>query len=258
MKDEAAGGDTVSILSVNDSKLILRRSNSATRATRSTRFRPSRSSRQVMRLAPSRKLLRQASNCGRGVRLATALQAVKLSVAVQRTERPFWSHRYYDFKVGSERKVIEKRRYIHRNPVTRGLCGNRMSGCGRVFVIGGRGRLGRWRLSRTGRRLGGVGWGLVGVWRFRDPTSQRRDVGHPAQSFPASAVFAAACSLRPRAFKILAWKLRRTFSVGMYSCLTSSVSGPPSCWIPSRSASSAFVRSSDAFARLPLRASACA
>ncbi len=59
----------------------------------------------------------------RRVRLATALQAVKLSVAVQRTERPFWSHRYYDFNVWSERKVVEKRRYIHRNPVTRGLVG---------------------------------------------------------------------------------------------------------------------------------------
>ena len=35
----------------------------------------------------------------RTVRLATALQALKLFVAVQRTERPFWSHRYYDFNV---------------------------------------------------------------------------------------------------------------------------------------------------------------
>jgi putative transposase len=53
--------------------------------------------------------------------LAKALQALKLSVAVQRTERPFWQHRYYDFNVFSEKKLIEKRRYIHRNPVSRGL-----------------------------------------------------------------------------------------------------------------------------------------
>jgi putative transposase len=53
--------------------------------------------------------------------LATVLQALKLSVAVQRTERPFWQKRYYDFNVWSDRKVVEKRRYIHRNPVTRGL-----------------------------------------------------------------------------------------------------------------------------------------
>ena len=53
--------------------------------------------------------------------LSQTLQALKLSVAVQRAEKPFWQQRYYDFNIYSERKVIEKRRYIHRNPVTRGL-----------------------------------------------------------------------------------------------------------------------------------------
>lgn len=57
----------------------------------------------------------------RKANLATALQALKLSVAVQRPERPFWQKRYHDFNVWSERKVVEKRRYIHRNPVARGL-----------------------------------------------------------------------------------------------------------------------------------------
>ncbi len=33
----------------------------------------------------------------------------------------FWQVRYYDFPVGSEQKRVEKLRYIHRNPVTRGL-----------------------------------------------------------------------------------------------------------------------------------------
>ena len=33
----------------------------------------------------------------------------------------FWQIRYYDFPVWSERKRIEKLRYIHRNPVKRGL-----------------------------------------------------------------------------------------------------------------------------------------
>src|SRR5947209_7236083 len=32
-----------------------------------------------------------------------------------------WQHRFYDFNVWSERKRIEKLRYIHRNPVKRGL-----------------------------------------------------------------------------------------------------------------------------------------
>lgn len=33
----------------------------------------------------------------------------------------FWQKRYYDFNVFRERKHIEKLRYIHRNPVKRGL-----------------------------------------------------------------------------------------------------------------------------------------
>ena len=53
--------------------------------------------------------------------LARALQALKLSVAVQSRERPFWQRRYYDFNVHSEQKRVEKLRYIHRNPVVRGL-----------------------------------------------------------------------------------------------------------------------------------------
>ena len=53
--------------------------------------------------------------------LATAIQALKLSVTVQREERPFWEKRYYDFNVWSDWKVVEKRRYIHRNPVRREL-----------------------------------------------------------------------------------------------------------------------------------------
>ena len=34
---------------------------------------------------------------------------------------PFWIPRYYDFNVWSEDKRIEKLRYMHRNPVKRGL-----------------------------------------------------------------------------------------------------------------------------------------
>jgi REP element-mobilizing transposase RayT len=35
--------------------------------------------------------------------------------------RAFWQPRYYDFNFFSERKHIEKLRYMHRNPVKRGL-----------------------------------------------------------------------------------------------------------------------------------------
>ena len=54
--------------------------------------------------------------------LVHAVQAVKLSVSVRRQERPFWQARYYDFNVHGEEKRAEKLRYIHRNPVVRGLC----------------------------------------------------------------------------------------------------------------------------------------
>jgi putative transposase len=56
--------------------------------------------------------------------LATAIQVLK-----QRTSRKlksageaqFWQRRYYDFNVGTEKKTVEKLRYMHRNPVKRGL-----------------------------------------------------------------------------------------------------------------------------------------
>jgi putative transposase len=53
--------------------------------------------------------------------LDRAIQALKTSVSKQSQQRPFWLKRYYDFNVQSEKKRIEKLRYIHRNPVTRGL-----------------------------------------------------------------------------------------------------------------------------------------
>ena len=53
--------------------------------------------------------------------LSKAIQALKLSVSVQSRERPFWQPRYYDFNVHNEEKRVEKLRYMHRNPVVRGM-----------------------------------------------------------------------------------------------------------------------------------------
>jgi putative transposase len=59
---------------------------------------------------------------------ATVMQVLK-----QRTSRamllthardsrtPFWQERFYDFNVWSTKKRVEKLRYMHRNPVKRGL-----------------------------------------------------------------------------------------------------------------------------------------
>ena len=76
--------------------------------------------------------------------LSTAIQALKLSFVQRlhsslvptsrksgetwgipfvssRGQHRFWQARFYDFNVWTEKKRIEKLRYIHRNPVKRGL-----------------------------------------------------------------------------------------------------------------------------------------
>ena len=57
---------------------------------------------------------------GRGL-LSRTVQALKLSVSMRSRERPFWQAHYYDFNISTHQKFVEKLRYIHRNPVCRGL-----------------------------------------------------------------------------------------------------------------------------------------
>jgi putative transposase len=56
-------------------------------------------------------------------RLATSLSVLKGETAktLKYGTAPFWQTRYYDFNVLTQVKFVEKLRYIHRNPVTRGL-----------------------------------------------------------------------------------------------------------------------------------------
>jgi putative transposase len=57
--------------------------------------------------------------------LALSLQMLKQMVSRKLLPRlapnPFWQARYYDFNVWSDEKCAEKLRYIHENPVNRGL-----------------------------------------------------------------------------------------------------------------------------------------
>jgi putative transposase len=53
--------------------------------------------------------------------LSTVLGALKRSVSKRLPECPFWPPRYHDFNVFSPTKRREKLRYLHRNPVARGL-----------------------------------------------------------------------------------------------------------------------------------------
>jgi putative transposase len=57
--------------------------------------------------------------------LARAIQMLKQLTSQKLRQRdgdaPFWLARYYDFNVHTSKKRIEKLRYMHRNPVARGL-----------------------------------------------------------------------------------------------------------------------------------------
>jgi putative transposase len=56
--------------------------------------------------------------------LADALKSLKQGVSrrlIGDTEH-FWQKRYYDFNTRNYPQFVEKLRYIHRNPVKRGLC----------------------------------------------------------------------------------------------------------------------------------------
>jgi putative transposase len=53
--------------------------------------------------------------------LASAIAALKLSVSKQSRHHPFWLPRYYDANILSYDVAVQVLRYIHRNPVKRGL-----------------------------------------------------------------------------------------------------------------------------------------
>ena len=56
--------------------------------------------------------------------LADAIKSLKQGVSRRLIgdAEHFWQKRYYDFNIRDEVQLVEKLRYIHRNPVKRGLC----------------------------------------------------------------------------------------------------------------------------------------
>jgi len=56
--------------------------------------------------------------------LADALKSLKQGVSRRLVgdAEHFWQRRYYDFNIRNYQQFVEKLRYIHRNPVKRGLC----------------------------------------------------------------------------------------------------------------------------------------
>jgi putative transposase len=105
--------------------------------------------------------------------LSKAIQALKLSVSVQSRERPFWQARYYDFNVHNEEKRVEKIRYMHRNPVKRGLVEKPEQWQWSSFRHYATGEIGTVEIESfwTGARRDGL----------PDPRSQNRDLGYPPE-----------------------------------------------------------------------------
>ena len=56
-------------------------------------------------------------------KLATTLSVLKgeTSKHLKGDRRQFWQVRYFDFNIFTQKKFVEKLRYIHRNPVEAGL-----------------------------------------------------------------------------------------------------------------------------------------
>ena len=103
--------------------------------------------------------------------LSRAVQALKLSVSVQSRERPFWQARYYDFNVHNEEKRKEKLRYMHRNPVNRGLVDAPEDWAWSSFRHYATGEVGTVEIESV--------WTQARREGLCDPRSQNRDLGHP-------------------------------------------------------------------------------
>jgi putative transposase len=94
--------------------------------------------------------------------LSVAIQALKLSVSVQQPKRPHWQHRYFDRNIFTEKAIVATRRYIHRNPVSRGLVKEPDQWRWSSFQHWGTGEPGTVEIESnwTARRRGGLGLSL--------------------------------------------------------------------------------------------------
>ena len=93
--------------------------------------------------------------------------------------RRFWQVRYYDFPVWSERKRVEKLRYILRNPVRRGLVEGPEDWKWSSFLQWATGARGRVEIQcpSTARRREGIGM----LPTFAHPPAQNAGrVGQPS------------------------------------------------------------------------------
>ena len=86
--------------------------------------------------------------------LADAIKSLKQGVSRRLIgdAEHFWQKRYYDFNVRNEPQFVEKLRYIHQNPVKRGLCQRAQDWEWSSFANTRRVAQAQWRLNASGRR----------------------------------------------------------------------------------------------------------
>ena len=120
--------------------------------------------------------------------LSVAVQMLKqiTSRTLRQSDHPrFWQIRYYDFPVWSEGKRVEKLRYIHRNPVKRGLveCPEDWQWSSfRQWACGAEGRV-EVECPATARRRGRMGVVPTVVVRTHPVAKNATRVGQPNVGF---------------------------------------------------------------------------
>jgi putative transposase len=115
-------------------------------------------------------------------KLSVVIQMLKQITSQKLHAKPlprFWQVRYYDLPVWSEAKRIEKLRYIHRNPVRRGLVNSPQDWKWSSFVHYATGIEGIVEIESqwTARKRDQVG--VVLLARAHPPAKNAGRVGHP-------------------------------------------------------------------------------
>jgi putative transposase len=102
-------------------------------------------------------------------KLSTTLNVLKAEVSKQCKDgrKQFWQRRYHDFNLLTHRKHVEKLRYMHRNPVKRGLVNEPQDwqwSSFRHYLLGVEGRVeieSEWTWNRRERRSQSEGPGQI-------------------------------------------------------------------------------------------------
>ncbi len=85
------------------------------------RERPLSAAMQALQLGFARRVLAEQRRLI--TRVSKGARPGALDSTFEHSPRHIWQARYYDFNICAPQKRVEKLRYVHRNPVKRGLVG---------------------------------------------------------------------------------------------------------------------------------------